>query len=149
MANSIKIAVYANSDDAFVAWAPDEFIANCLGFQLERGQRTGRREKVEMVQNRVGFATDKAKSGDHRPSGIWPFQRFNWTDHAVDVGNEVRYRVTAMLRDGPGALTAGSALRNGRPAWTLPPHTRWSTSTEWRTLSTITAPSTFPAPSTF
>lgn len=109
VAKLIKITVYANSDDAFVAWAPDEFIANCLGFQLERGQRTGRREQVEIVQNRVGFATDKAKSGDHRPSGTWPFQRFNWTDHAVDVGNEVRYRVTAMLRNGPGALTAGLA----------------------------------------
>ena len=109
MTVSIKIAVYANSDDAFVAWAPDEFIADCRGFKLERGRRTGRREQVEIVENRLGFAKDKPKSGDHRPSDIWPFQRFNWTDHAVDVGTEVRYRVSAMVRSGPDTLTAGFA----------------------------------------
>jgi len=50
---------------------------------------------VEADENRVGFARDKPKSDDHEPSSKWPFQRFNWTDHAVDVGNKVRYRVTA------------------------------------------------------
>jgi len=99
---SIKAAVYTNSDDAFVAWAPSEFIPGCRGFLLERARKTGAGAKVEAVENRVGFAKDKPKSGDHRSSKEWPFQRFNWTDHAVDVGNEVRYRVTAMIDDGSG-----------------------------------------------
>ena len=107
MAGSIEIAAYCNSDDAMVAWAPDDFILGCRGFKLERGRKTKtRKEKVDLVENRLGFATDKPKSGDHRPSDVWPFQRFNWTDHAVDVGNAVRYRVTAMV-GAAGALVDG------------------------------------------
>ena len=102
MAASIKIAVYTNSDDAFVAWAPSEFIPRCRGFMLKRSRKAGTKDKIEVVENRVGFAKDKPKSGDHEPSSKWPFQRFNWTDHAVDVGNQVRYRVTAMVDDGSG-----------------------------------------------
>ncbi len=110
MAAKIKVAVYTNSDDAFVAWAPDNFIPNCRGFLLERARKVGAKEKVEIVENRVGFASDKPKSGDHKPSNEWPFQRFNWTDHAVDVGNKVRYRVTAMIDTGSGRpYTAGPA----------------------------------------
>lgn len=100
MALSIRIAVYTNADDAFVAWAPSEFIAGCRGFQLERARKTAGGTKVELVENRVGFSKDMPQSGDHRPSSVWPFQRFNWTDHAVDVGNTVRYRVTAMVDAG-------------------------------------------------
>jgi PLD-like domain len=102
MAVSIKVAVYTNSDDAFVAWAPSDFISGCRGFLLERARKLGAGTKVEPVENRLGFSKDKPKSGDHRPSSEWPFQRFNWTDHAVDVGNEVRYRVTAMIDTGSG-----------------------------------------------
>jgi len=108
MAAKIRVAVYTNSDDAFVAWAPDDFITGCRGFQLERARKVGSKVKVEIVENRVGFERDKPKSGDHRPSTAWPFQRFNWTDHAVDVGNQVRYRVTAMVDVGSGQpYTAG------------------------------------------
>jgi len=32
-----------------------------------------------------------------------PFKDFNWTDHEVDVGNRVRYRVTAMIDDSSGS----------------------------------------------
>jgi len=120
MAITIKAALYTNSDDAFVAWAPSEFIPGCRGFLLERGRKNGASIKTEPVENRVGFSTDKPKSGDHRPSDEWPFQRFNWTDHAADVGNQVRYRVTAMV-------DAGS----GRP-YKKGPASRW---TAWATLS--------------
>ena len=101
MPASIKIAVYTNGDDAFVAWAPSEFI---LAAAVPAGARAQNSHgaQVETVENRVGFKKDKPKSGDHRPSSEWPFQRFNWTDHAVDVGNNVRYRVTAMIDDGSG-----------------------------------------------
>lgn len=102
MTISMKVAVYTNSDDAFVAWAPSDFIEGCRGFQLERGRKTNSGSKVEVVENRVGFSKDNPKSGEHRPSDEWPFQRFNWTDHAADVGNQVRYRVTAMVDDGSG-----------------------------------------------
>src|SRR5205085_12366480 len=53
-------------------WAPSEPIADCRGFLLERGRRSNNTVKVEPVENRVGFAKDKPKSGDHRPSDVWP-----------------------------------------------------------------------------
>jgi phosphatidylserine/phosphatidylglycerophosphate/cardiolipin synthase-like enzyme len=113
----IDVAAYANSDDAFVAWAPSEFIPGCRGFLLERARKTATGEKEEAVENRVGFKKDKPKSGEHRPSNDWPFQRFNWTDHAVDVGTEVRYRVTAMIDDGSGRPYAKGAVSKWTP-WT-------------------------------
>jgi hypothetical protein len=58
MSATIEISVYTNSDDAFVAWAPSEFIPGCRGFLLERGRKTAAGEKVEAVENRVGFARD-------------------------------------------------------------------------------------------
>ena len=96
MAITIKVAVYTNSDDAFVAWAPSDFISSCRGFLLERRRMKGSKETVEPVENRVGFKKDKPASGDHEPSSKWPFQRFNWTDHAVDVGNRVATRKHSM-----------------------------------------------------
>ena len=120
MSATIDASVYTNSNDAFVAWAPSEFIPGCRGFLLERGRKTAGGEKVEAVENRVGFARDKPKSGDHEPSSKWPFQRFNWTDHAVDVGNKVRYRVTAMIDDGSG------------PPYKSGPASKW---TPWAELS--------------
>ena len=117
MTVGIKVAVYTNSDDAFVAWAPGDFISGCRGFLLERARKVGAGTKVEPVENRVGFSKDNPKSGDHRPSSEWPFQRFNWTDHAVDVGNEVRYRVTAMIDTGSGRPYKKGAASNWT-AWT-------------------------------
>lgn len=102
MTLTIKVAIYTNSDNAFIAWAPSAFIPGCRGFLLERARKTLAGITVEPVENRVGFKQDKPTSGAHKPSSEWPFQRFNWTDYAVDVGNQVRYRVTAMLDTGTG-----------------------------------------------
>ena len=120
MTLTVRIAVYTNGDDAFVAWAPSAFIPECRGFLLERGRKTPAGIVAESVENRLGFKKDKPKSGDHRPSDEWPFQRFNWTDHVVDVGNVVRYRITAMIDAG-----AGRPYQRG-------PASRW---TRWATLS--------------
>lgn len=121
MAVTVRIAVYTNGDDAFVAWAPSAFIPGCRGFLLERARRTPAGEVVAPVENRLGFKKDKPKSGDHRPSDEWPFQRFNWSDHGVDAGHELRYRVTAMIDSG-----------SGRP-YQRGPVSRW---TRWARLST-------------
>ena len=120
MALTVRIAVYTNGDDAFVAWAPSAFIPGCRGFLLERGRKTPAGVVVEPVENRLGFKKDNPKSGDHRASDAWPFQRFNWTDHVVNVGNEVRYRITAMVDAG-----AGRPYQHGAAS-------RW---TRWATLS--------------
>jgi phosphatidylserine/phosphatidylglycerophosphate/cardiolipin synthase-like enzyme len=119
MAVRIKVAVYTNSDDAFVAWAPSAFIPGCRGFLLERARKIGSQVTVEPVENRLGFKKDKPKSGDHEPSSKWPFQRFNWTDHAIDVGARVRYRVTAMIDDGSGRPYKAGPASNWTPWVTL------------------------------
>ncbi|HWH84096.1 MAG TPA: hypothetical protein VNU71_17840, partial [Burkholderiaceae bacterium] len=119
---TVRIALYTSGDDAFVAWVPSAFVPGCRGFLLERARRTAAGGSVvEPVENRLGFKKDKPKSGDHRPSSEWPFQRFNWSDHVVDAGNEVRYRVTAMVDSG-----------SGRP-YARGPASRW---TRWATLGT-------------
>jgi phosphatidylserine/phosphatidylglycerophosphate/cardiolipin synthase-like enzyme len=115
---TIDIKVYTNCDDAFVAWAPSAFIPGCRGFRLER--QLDSKGKPDIVQNRVGFKKDHPKHRECRPSDEWPFQRFNWTDHVVDIGNKVRYRVTAMIDDG-----------HGRP-YKEGPASKW---TDWATLS--------------
>ena len=61
MTVSIKVSVYTNGDDAFVAWAPSDFIAGWGGFLLERGRKVGATEKIEPVENRVGFPKDRPK----------------------------------------------------------------------------------------
>jgi len=65
------------------------------------------------VENRVGFAKDKPKENEHRPSDVWPFQRFNWTDHEVDEGAVVRYRVTALT----GSVATRPFVRALASAW--------------------------------
>lgn len=98
----LRINVLTNGDDAFVSWVPSGFIKGCRGFLIERKRKVGSAERVEVLENRVGFADNRARSGEHRPSSEWPFQRFNWIDHAVNVGQKVKYRVTAMIDSGSG-----------------------------------------------
>lgn len=117
MPAKIKIATYTNSDDAFVVWVPDAVIPDCLGFALERARTKNGKEIVEVLDNRVGFAADSPKEGEHRPSTEWPFQRFDWTDHLVNDGDRVRYRATPMLLD----ATTGK-LKPGTPS----PWSKWA-----------------------
>lgn len=95
----ITIKVFANEDDGLAVWNADAAIPGCLGFAIER-RRNG---KVSVLPNYVGFKGDPSGS---RPSTIWPFQRWKWTDHAVSAGERFAYRVTAMVGK-PGALTPG------------------------------------------
>jgi hypothetical protein len=101
-----EIAAFANADDAFVVWRTDAQIQDCLGFALYR-RRNG---TEEVVENYVGFAGDAGLSA---PSTEWSFQRFRWTDHLVNGGDKVAYRVVPML--GPRPLRPDTA---GQSDWT-------------------------------
>jgi hypothetical protein len=68
----MKVAVYHNGDDVFVAWKPKGFIPACRGFALLR-----RRNGVEEpVSTRVGFEgqahAEGAQGQDRspRPDGV-------------------------------------------------------------------------------
>ncbi len=94
---TIQLAAYANGDDVHLVWDPGAKIPKCLGFAIEC-RRPGKEPKA--ISNRVGFASDAPKDGETRSSREWPFQRFDWTDHAADLGDEIAYRVIARVLEG-------------------------------------------------
>lgn len=99
---SMKIRIYHNGDDVFIAWKPDGFIPGCRGFALWR-RRNGTEEAVSTW---VGFADDQAQEGERRASTNWPIQKYQWTDYMANPGDRVQYRVLPMV---------GPDKRNLRP----------------------------------
>lgn len=112
----LTVVAYRNCDDVQLFWrvangaSKDVPIPRCLGFMIER-QRRGDDSSwgpTEILRNRVGF-TDEPVGDPHdpkdlsRPSNIWPFQRYEWTDHGANNGQTVRYKVSCV------ALPAGGA----------------------------------------
>ena len=114
----LRIALIANCDDAVVFWRTAAAIPDCWGFAIERERRLpGGAIQRTALDNRTGFAADDPKSGDHRPSTQWPFQRYWWADYSANLGDEVRYRVCPMVRVA-GRLEELVAERSAWTAWT-------------------------------
>lgn len=110
---AIILKAYSNCDDVHLVWSSGEAIPNCLGFAIEcRRRKNGVLGTAKAISNRVGFSVDNPKKGEKHSSNIWPFQRYNWTDHAADLGDEIEYRVVAKIGS-PGNLASGPAS-----AWT-------------------------------
>jgi phosphatidylserine/phosphatidylglycerophosphate/cardiolipin synthase-like enzyme len=111
---TINVKAYANADDVLIAWQPDTWSNDWVGFQLERRNNTTQQSIV--LSNRI---PPKPGQGKVVPGGISstlsPFRRCIWTDHSVVDTDNVSYRVTAM-KDGPngtfvpdpGSVTAWS-----------------------------------------
>ncbi|GAA5141606.1 phospholipase D-like domain-containing protein [Pseudonocardia adelaidensis] len=89
----MKVRVYHNGDDVFIAWKPDGFIPDCRGFALMR-RRNGIEETVSTW---VGFEDDQAADGERRASINWPIQKYQWTDYMADPGDRLQYRVLPMV----------------------------------------------------
>lgn len=106
----VQLRAYCNTDDAFLVWQA-EVLDGCIGFAIERKwlatSMAGRElDKPEYLVNRVGFENDAAAGPNQRqPSNVWPFQRYNWTDHEVGFNDVAQYRIVPMV-GAPGALTA-------------------------------------------
>jgi phosphatidylserine/phosphatidylglycerophosphate/cardiolipin synthase-like enzyme len=116
-----KLVAFANCDDALIYWRINSAIPNCWGFALEREMKDAAGTTRSYVENRTGFKTSPGSQGETRPSNVWPFQRFSWTDHRVNTGDTVRYRVTPVLSDGDAGLELD---QDGQSDWS-----------EWLTLS--------------
>ena len=98
----MKVRVYHNGDDVFIAWKPEGFIPSCRGFALLR-----RRNGIEeVVSTWVGFEDDEHEEGERRASTNWPIQKYQWTDYMANPGDKVQYRVLPMV---------GPDKRNLRP----------------------------------
>lgn len=89
----MKVKVYHNGDDVFVAWKPEGAIPECRGFALLR-----RRNGVEeVVSTWVGFRGQDHQDGERRASTNWPIQKYQWTDYMASPGDRVQYRVVPMI----------------------------------------------------
>lgn len=120
----VKTRLLVNCDDALLFWSVAAPLPGCLGFAIDRERKLANGTvKADVLDNRMGFKADKPKVGEHRPSTQWPFQRLWWTDHDVNLGDTVRYRVTPVVKDGDtlkplvaqrSAWTPWATLRGGR-----------------------------------
>jgi phosphatidylserine/phosphatidylglycerophosphate/cardiolipin synthase-like enzyme len=107
----MKVRVYHNGDDVFVAWKPAGFIADCRGFALLR-----RRNGVEeTVSTWVGFVDDDYVDGERRASTNWPIQKYQWTDYMAEHGDRLQYRVIPMVGPDKQNLHADTQAAS---AWT-------------------------------
>jgi phosphatidylserine/phosphatidylglycerophosphate/cardiolipin synthase-like enzyme len=89
----MKVNVYHNGDDVFIAWKPTGFIDECRGFALLR-----RRNGVEeVVSTWVGFVGQMHDEGERRASTNWPIQKYQWTDYMANPGDTLQYRVLPMV----------------------------------------------------
>ena len=107
--SEIHLKVFSNVDDVHLVWTHADDIPRCLGFAIEC--RWGDAEP-KYLSNRGGFEEDVEVDGDgnqftSRSSQIWPFQRYDWTDHAADLGDVIAYRVVARVVGTDGKLNDG------------------------------------------
>lgn len=107
----MKVKVYHNGDDVFIAWKPNGLIPNCRGFALLR-----RRNGVEeVVSTWVGFAGEPHQDGERRASTNWPIQKYQWSDYMANPGDRVQYRVLPMVGPDKSNLRPDTAAAS---AWT-------------------------------
>ncbi len=89
----MKVKIYHNGDDVFIAWKPEGFIQDCRGFALLR-RRNGIEETVSTW---VGFENQEHEEGERRASTNWPIQKYQWTDYMANPGDKLQYRVLPMV----------------------------------------------------
>jgi phosphatidylserine/phosphatidylglycerophosphate/cardiolipin synthase-like enzyme len=113
---TIAIKAYANADDVLIAWQPDRWSDDWVGFQLERRDDTT--QHVTVLVNRI---PPKPGKGPVQPTGISsaqsPIRRCIWTDHSVVATDNVSYRITAMKDAASGSFAPDAASMSD---WTAP-----------------------------
>jgi phosphatidylserine/phosphatidylglycerophosphate/cardiolipin synthase-like enzyme len=128
----LRLTAYHNCDDVQLFWRTtvdgqaDAMIPRCLGFKIERKRkdRDGKWGRVEVLRNRVGFS-DGSDIEDNaaavyttKPSSIWPFQRYDWTDHGANNGQTVQYNIKAMRLPEGGVAGEVELLEIAESGWT-------------------------------
>jgi phosphatidylserine/phosphatidylglycerophosphate/cardiolipin synthase-like enzyme len=113
---TIHVRSYANADDILIAWQPDQWPGDWIGFQLERRDETT--GQVTVLVNRI---PPKAGQGPVQPTGVSsaqsPIRRCIWTDHSVVETDNVSYRVTAMKGPADGPFTSDATSASD---WSVP-----------------------------
>lgn len=113
---TIVVKAYANADDVLIAWQPDQWPADWVGFQLER--RNDTTQQVTIMVNRI---PPKPGQPPVQQAGISsdqsPIRRCVWADHNVVATDSVSYRVTAMKGPAGGPFTPDATAVSD---WTAP-----------------------------
>jgi phosphatidylserine/phosphatidylglycerophosphate/cardiolipin synthase-like enzyme len=113
---TINVKAYANADDVLIAWQPDTWSNDWVGFQLERHNNTTQQSVI--LSNRIPPKPGEKPAPD---AGITstqsPFRRCIWTDHTVIDTDNVSYRVTAMKAGPNDTFTPDAGTTTG---WTAP-----------------------------
>ena len=109
------LQVIANSDDALLAWTPEPWSDDIVGFRLERKDLlTG---SIKVLNNRIPASS----AGTAVPAGgiastDSPIRRCMWMDHDVEQAGKAAYRVTPMA-----AAAGGFVLREAEASdWVAP-----------------------------
>jgi phosphatidylserine/phosphatidylglycerophosphate/cardiolipin synthase-like enzyme len=92
-----SLVVYVNNDDALLVWTADALDPACRGFAVQRkiAQGDGWRDST-WLDNWAPPGPQAHQVGEHQPSNEWPFRCFSWTDHSVNQGETVQYRVVSV-----------------------------------------------------
>ena len=114
---AIKVTVHCNSDEALVAWKPDqEWPAEWAGFVVER--RNTKTGEITALNNRIPAQVGQGQTPATGVSSLAsPFRRCMWSDHQVAAADDLQYRVTPMVAADGGTFTAAPA---GPSDWTDP-----------------------------
>ena len=101
---TINVKAYANADDVLIAWQPETWPNDWVGFQLERRNNTTQQSTI--LSNRIPPKPGEKPVADGGISSTQsPFRRCIWTDHSVVDTDNVSYRVTAMKDGANGTFT--------------------------------------------
>ncbi|HEY8717854.1 phospholipase D-like domain-containing protein [Pengzhenrongella sp.] len=116
---SIEIRAYSNGDEASIVWRAGERIAGCRGFAvLREAVAADGSTASDTLSTFVGFASQRPlPSGAHRPSTVWPVQRFIWRDYDVEKFQRVRYQVVPMLGPADQLTQAPPDQASGWTPW--------------------------------
>jgi phosphatidylserine/phosphatidylglycerophosphate/cardiolipin synthase-like enzyme len=112
----IAVKAYANADDVLIAWEPNPWPTDWIGFQIER--RNDNSGQVTVLANRI---PPQPGQGPVQETGVSsaqsPIRRCIWTDYAAVSTDSVSYRVTAMKNAAGGTFAPDPTSVSG---WTAP-----------------------------
>jgi phosphatidylserine/phosphatidylglycerophosphate/cardiolipin synthase-like enzyme len=112
----IAVKAFANADDVLIAWEPNPWPNDWVGFQIER--RNDNSGQVTVLVNRI---PPQPGQGPVQEAGVSsaqsPIRRCIWTDYGAVSTDSVSYRVTAMNNAAGGTFAPDPTSVSG---WTTP-----------------------------
>ena len=139
MGKLIKARAWCNGEVAYLSWAADGPIADCVGFMITRVHETGPDAgQRRILPTWIGFTDQSNPDWLDQDSSVWPIQQYEWRDLTLrrsrdtakvrPIDFRVHYEITPVGLAGPGgpALPASPTApfldENGSPRYEGPQH---------------------------